>query len=196
LRRDALTASIEFDHEEGDLQMKLHRPNGSVRVASVGSGDRETINYQAELDGTYYLRIYGEGDDQGAYTFRYGVTPYCQVDGYEDNDTADAAAALTEGTTETLWRCAADDDFYEIVLPSDPEPARLAVELVTEPLEGALQLEVTPPGEEAVAGDPSETGASVELTGDLLFGAENPYLVRVSGDENVQNSYQLMVEVE
>jgi hypothetical protein len=72
---DLLTATMDLVHEDGDLQMQLYRPSGTVRVASVGTSDRETINYEAEQTGIYFIRIYGEGDAMGAYTFEFSITP-------------------------------------------------------------------------------------------------------------------------
>lgn len=194
LRRDVLVANISYDHTEGDLQMRLLRPSGTVILSSTGTGDSETINYQAELDGTHYLRVYGEGEDSGEYTFLYSVTKWCQVDALEDNDAAGEAAAVALGDTTSLWRCAGDDDFFSYTIPADVVPTALEVRIDYAAGDGTLELEVTPPGGEAVAGA-AETGARVaRLDAGLTAGGE--YLIRVYGAEQAQNTYTLNVALE
>jgi hypothetical protein len=70
---ERLTASIDFVHADGNLDLRLHRPNGTVVLASAGSGDRESFTHEALETGTYYLRVYGVGRAKGAYTLDYQV---------------------------------------------------------------------------------------------------------------------------
>jgi len=70
---DELSASITFVHADGDLQLRLHRPDGSVRVASSGIGDEESLVVVAEETGVHHLRVWGEGDAMGPYTLDYTI---------------------------------------------------------------------------------------------------------------------------
>jgi hypothetical protein len=193
-RRDLVTASIAFVHADGDLQMRLLRPSGTVILSSTGIGDRETIHYQAETDGTHYVRVYGEAGAMGAYTYEYSVTRWCQVDAYEDNDTPGTAAPVALGVTEGLWRCAGDDDWFSVAIPAGTEPTALEVRLEYPAGNGTLELEVVPPGGEPVAGTVDVGARFVRLESDLTTAA--PYLVRVYGAETAQNTYSLEITLE
>jgi hypothetical protein len=198
-RRDALSATITYDYDQGDIQMRLLRPNGSVRLASVGTGDSEVIEYQAEEDGIYYLRVYGEGEDFGPYTLDYQVEAYCLEDDEEENDDVGSPSAFDDvGTLTDLWRCAGDDDFYAYTLPGDSTATGVTVTLTRADESGdSLSLEVTSPrdGADPVAGTGTADERSVTLDGaDLIPGGT--YLVRVFGPLVAQGSYDLSVALE
>ena len=196
LWRDTLSAAIDFVHEDGDLQMKLHRPDGTVRLGSSGRTDREAIEFQAETSGIYYLNVYGDGEDMGAYTFDYTVEAYCEEDDNEPNDTAGDAVALAEGTTTDLWLCNENVDYFSFAIPTGTDAAVLTISIDFDDDGGTLSLEATPPGAEATSGTPSAGGAEVVFSdADVVVGDDQLYVVRVSGDALVENEYSLTIDV-
>ena len=191
--RDQLSASITFVHDDGDLQLKLHRPNGSARLGSSGRTDAEVIEYQAEETGTYFLRAYGEGDAMGPYTIDYLVTPYCQEDEHEEHDDADSAAALALGDHVDLWRCGADTDYYEFNVPADSD-GDLTVGISFEASQGVLSLSVAAPGGELVDAVGSGGEWSVEFAAEtVVTGDTDFYTIVVDGADDVENTYDLSI---
>ena len=196
--RDTLTASIDFVHDDGDLQLKLYRPNGTVRLGSSGRTDQESFNYQAESTGTYYLRVYGEGTDMGVYTLDYTVDPYCEVDAKEPNDMVDQAVAVSEGDTADLWRCAGDDDYFKFAIPTGTVAQELTFTLSFELDDGELSLQVRKPGSaEWYAADTVAEGAWLPFTepADLIVGDAEFYVIHVSAPEGIENTYSLNVDL-
>ena len=198
LLRDTLNASIDFIHDDGDLQLKLYRPNGTVRLGSSGRTDQEAFEYQAESSGTYYLRVYGEDTDMGVYTLDYSVERYCVEDGEEENDAVEQAQAVAEGDTEGLWRCIEDDDFFKFAIPTGTVPQELTFTLSFESDDGDLLLQVSKPGSVdwvTGAGVPDSVAVSFTESSDLIVGDAELYIIHVSAAEGIENTYSLNVNL-
>jgi hypothetical protein len=69
-----LHAVLDFTHEDIDVDVRLYRSEsiGVVDPAvasSTGTTDQEVIDFTAEMEATYFLRVYPYGDDPaGAYS--------------------------------------------------------------------------------------------------------------------------------
>ncbi len=193
LWRDQLSANITFVHDDGDLQLKLHRPNGSARLGSSGRTDTEVIEYQAEESGTYFLRVYGEADAMGPYTIDYSVTAYCEEDEHEDNDDSDSAAELAIGDHVDLWLCNEDDDFFKFSVADDAE-AELTVALSFEASQGILSLSVAPPGGDFVEAEGSGGEWAVVVWPAPRFkGGTQILTIKVDGADGTENTYDLSI---
>lgn len=56
---DELTATIEFSHSEGDLDIALYDPTESLQTTGATTSDNETVSLTAAADGTHYINPYG-----------------------------------------------------------------------------------------------------------------------------------------
>lgn len=67
-----VTFTISFQHAQGDLDMSLHRSNGTrIAPPSEGSTNQEEITYTAGSQGiTVYLRVYGYNDAANGYDLK------------------------------------------------------------------------------------------------------------------------------
>lgn len=194
---DELDATINFTNDNGDLQLKLHRPGGAVLVGSTTSDDLERIIYEAEENGTYYLRVYGEGEDMGEYVFEYAIDPYCVEDGREENDSSDVLSVLELDEVPGLWLCANDEDWFGYTISDDGSPPTEAEFRLT-PLDDGrdLNFSVTSPVVDATAVVGVADGDDLVVTftaGDILVGTGNIYRIRVWAAEDVQNTYDLTI---
>jgi hypothetical protein len=55
---DEVEIFVGFHHDQGDLDMTLHRPNGTEIFASESGNDNEEMEFQVPSDGVRYLRLY------------------------------------------------------------------------------------------------------------------------------------------
>lgn len=74
-----LTASINFDDSDGDLDMRLISPSGERIERSNSVNDDESVSLSSSDSGTYYIQVYGyEGD-----TTSYSLSVNTAVSGSE-----------------------------------------------------------------------------------------------------------------
>lgn len=59
-------ARIEFNHAVGDLQLQIYNAAGQVLGTSAGSTDGEAVSLNGLAAGTYFLRVYADGDHTSA----------------------------------------------------------------------------------------------------------------------------------
>ena len=50
---------IRFEHDRGDLNLRLFNSKGALLAASAGTGDREAISLAGRAAGTYYVQVRG-----------------------------------------------------------------------------------------------------------------------------------------
>jgi hypothetical protein len=193
---DQLEATATIGAEGGDLQMSLLRPTGTVRMASTGTDEVEQIDYTAEESGTYFLRVYGEGDAMGPYTFDYWTAGACDDDLLEHNDYPDEASFVSVFDSPlSLVRCAGDDDYFSLQVEGESGGALLSVRLdnVDTAPGLPLELEVLLPDGEIILG----SGVDVEREITIEIGEEGPLdlLIRVYGEAPAQGEYSLLIEL-
>ena len=58
-----LTCTIQFINSQGDLDLALRNGNGEILVESATPTNNEQVSYTAPYADTYYLHIYGFGDE-------------------------------------------------------------------------------------------------------------------------------------
>jgi uncharacterized delta-60 repeat protein len=150
--RQGHNIQINFDHQQGDLNLWLTRlddPNTPHRRAS-GEGDREEVSLAGLPPGSYLLAVLGEANPQ--YTLLVNAPQTAAADwaesgpGRSDNNAQPLAEdlRLVTGTMSLseLSITAGDDDWYRfqlsvqgagadsVVLEYDPTGASLAMDLV------------------------------------------------------------------
>ena len=92
------SASIEFDHDLGDVDFTLLDRRGREVARSEGTTDRETVSLGGLPAGRYYLDVHGYG---GAYNPAYTLTTDVKV------NTTRAAAILPDALEQNNTRTAA-----------------------------------------------------------------------------------------
>ncbi|MCA9563035.1 MAG: PPC domain-containing protein [Myxococcales bacterium] len=190
---DEFTASISFSHAQGDLQMTLHRPDGTVRSASTGTSNQESLSATANQNGVYVIRVYGNGDARGDYTYNYGIT--CG-DTLDPNNSEETAAGIThDAEIDDLVLCDGTDDYFEFSIPNGTLAESLRVGIDYDDQYGELALDLTAPGSPfSTPGTVTPSGLEVVLSGEsVVVGDSQFYQARVSGQQNV---YSLSVSVQ
>ncbi len=117
---------IEFDHEDGDLDLELYDHEGELVAWSAGVDDVEEIGGEGLLAGEYSLRVFGyDGDSNPEYKVHYNA-PTAAGDFAESNNSIATAHDL--GTLEGFhfWQDlsvheSGNDDWYVFDLAEDAE---------------------------------------------------------------------------
>ena len=120
---DEITVDLTFSDVEGDIDLGLYNPEGTLVASSDSVDDNEQVIYTAETAGTYgiWVHLFAdsgslEGNDYDLDVDLVPAPSTCSNDAFEPNDSFDAAAPVTTGTHQSLRICADDDDFYAIPL--------------------------------------------------------------------------------
>lgn len=162
---DEITASLSFDHSEGDVDLRLLSGSGTPLRTSASSTNDEQITYAVPVSDTYYLRVnlFADlGSDPGnAYTMQVTVVaapppvPNCNTDSLEPNNSQSNAPLIFGGTYPSLTACSSsDDDFYDVYLSNGEQ---LTVNLDFVDAEGDLDLEILDATGAIVASSASST---------------------------------------
>ncbi len=170
--------------------------NYSVALLSPDAGRvLASGNLQADhtvaADGDYLIRV-GTLDSRSTYGLQILVSrgSACDDDYLEPNDDVTEAAQISEGDWYNLKKCPGNPDWFVIL---HERGTRVAVNLIHEPLDGALDLYAYDSDgltliDKSVTTDPIET---VVVDGT----SAGRFYVEVVGGPRVQNSYDLLVEV-
>lgn len=119
---DRLTVNLSFSHAEGDIDLTLIGPSGTVVASSVSSTNDESFTYVAAQSGLYRIRarLFADaGSTPGnGYGMTVSLTPpaSCQPDALESNDSPSSPRALQFGAYLSLTACEPDDDWYSVSL--------------------------------------------------------------------------------
>ncbi len=121
---DGLQVNIDFDNDEGDLDLYLYRDSGAFGnlISSSNSWDsnRETVIVpQAPTSGRYYISVekYGFAETEQEYSLTANVFSQCMDDIYEQNDFINESVQMP-GPSETMQLCDNDHDFYQFSVAS------------------------------------------------------------------------------
>jgi hypothetical protein len=89
------SVSIDFQHAQGDLDLRLYSSTGTLLKSSVGAGDGEQVSLSGLAAGIYYVRVNGYlGATNPAYSLRVNLAAPLIDDSYENNDTRTTARGL------------------------------------------------------------------------------------------------------
>jgi subtilisin-like proprotein convertase family protein len=197
-----VTVDAIFLDTEGDLEMQLRSPTGTLLVVADSTTDNETLGpYTTTVAGDYQLRIYLNGDDGVTLGNEYsldvsiGMPAICPVDAFEENDTDTAAALLAQGTHTGLHVCNSDADWYLIPLVAG---AVLTVESTFSHAEGDLDLSLQRSSGRVVAR--AGTGTDKETLGPFRAPVTDDYYLEIPVYNDtgsvVGNSYDLEVTID
>ncbi len=71
---NTLTASIDFTHSNGDLDLKLYDSSGNQLDISDETLNQETVSHPVTATGYYYIYVYGFNDAENTYSMNVSVT--------------------------------------------------------------------------------------------------------------------------
>ena len=215
-----LNVAALFRHAEGDLDARLHPPEGApIELAS--QDDNESWIGVADVAGVWLFEVFPRGVDQNNYTLRVEATPplECVPDGAEaeggDDAAEDAVLLPSEGArVEHRVRgrtiCEGDDDWFQMQLgQGDGLLVRLFLGGNRVDENNDLEFQIYGPGLPE-AGDepafvPNVVGGGGAMMRFVEFGAPvgneqiipGTYYLRVFGfDEAQWGNYELRVEIE
>ena len=114
---DVLTGEFTFSDAEGDIDVELIDPIGTVVDLGNTSTDDETVSALAGLPGTWLFHVWLDNDDGvvlgNSYEFELDLVPVdCGDDALEDNDDEFNAVAISSGFFSSLTSCPTDEDWY------------------------------------------------------------------------------------
>jgi hypothetical protein len=176
-------ATIDFDHERGDLDLEVADPAGQVLASSRGVLDQEQVTTIAPAGG---LLVHVYGGPGAPYRLRVVTRPPPPADRLEPNDAPDAARPLGPGEYQGL--VADPTDWYRL----DAPPGRRL--RVTAAADRPLDLALARPAAPVVAlRAASCSSPSAPAVVELATRRGAPLLLRVRGGSYVP--YRLAVEV-
>ena len=131
---DSVIATIEFNDEEGDLDLRLEDAGGQTIDQSNGASDIETVILDGAGGGSYYLVVEGYPKDNTENTYSLELlvesSTACAPDGMEpNNDKAAAKPMFNSGKFTALTLCG-DGDWFD--LGPGPGEVTVALDLVGE----------------------------------------------------------------
>lgn len=176
---DQVSVSLAFTDAEGDIDLQLLDSAGAVLQSSSGVTDTETVGHTTTAAGTYVIRttLYGDaGSSPGnTYSMTVAVTSVsgCPNDGYEPNNTRQAAIPMSLGTFPSLSVCTMDDDFFAVSLSAGET---LSIDVTLNNSEGDVDVAIQDSAGTVL--DSSQTTTNTE-TIDFTATAADTYYVRV-----------------
>ena len=176
---------LTFTHAEGDIDVVFYDDGGNAnplfpgtfRANSVTSTDHEFVrnDISGRGPGTYYIQVYG-GDQGNSYTLTWTDLPG-NDDGFEDNDSNAAPAAITQGAV--AFGAQLDEDWYSIDVVSGGR--RVLVSMRFNAADN-LDLELRDVGGTLL--DSSANGAGIEETIAFDVPVIGTYHLRVTGNNS------------
>jgi PGF-CTERM protein len=111
---ETLTATIRFDANQGDLDMRAYGPDQTEQNASAGTfSDNESVSLTATQAGTYYVETYGFGSASAEYSLELsgtGAPAGDGSDGGDETDTSDGTDDSDDGSDGTDGDDGSDGD--------------------------------------------------------------------------------------
>jgi len=189
-----MEVAIEFVHRDGDLDLELFAPDGSLLDRSESEDDGERLRRHNLDAGTYWVRVYGFwAQTETAYDVVLRVRDPredCPPDDNEPNETPDAATDLVADLLPGVL-CSPDEDWYR-VLPAEGRPLRLRIEFFH--YLGDLDLDVYGPDGVTLLGRSDSTSSRNYEEVLLPEPVAEPHFVRIYGLGGARNEYDLLVE--
>jgi|GEM_PF-996841 len=194
---ELLDVQALFDNTEGDLDLALYDPSGTLIVDSISSDDDEAVQHLAATAGTYVVEITLVND--------FGVVPgntydldvvivdttLCTDDAQEDNDLQASASPLAAAVTPGLVSCPLDEDWHFVTASAGDA---ITLDVTFSHADGDLDVEVY--DELGLLLDSSSTTTDDEQVS-FVAPADGAYFLRVllTQDQgpNVGNGYAVSV---
>jgi len=145
---DTLDVDVLFTDAEGDIDVELYDPSGTLVASGYSADDNETLAWPVSADGTYEIVVWLALDDGilpgNAYSLDVQVStgppPTCTDDWLEDDDTPPTANPVVAPWSDLgLAACPGDDDWFAVDLLTGEE---VTVNLAFTHAEGDVDLEL------------------------------------------------------
>ncbi len=197
---ESLSVRIEFDNDDGDLDLELWSAN-SLLGTSDGWDDFEEVTLGQRNPASHFIHVYPA--DQAAVSYTMNVTLQCEQcddDRFDDgdgNDDRDHATRVPLGVEqEDLHLCKMDQDWYRASFDAG---ANLRVQLCFHTMEADLDLTVYGPDGDALNPDQGPDTPGHSSTDNECFLLENvragDYLFQVQATSmGMEGDYSIMVE--
>lgn len=183
--RDLVTVTVDgFAHADGDLDLRLLSPAGTIVASSASAMDRESASFCLGDGGRVFAQVLGYDGAENGYDLSITRMPEacCSDDDAEPDDTRATARRLSgpdfDGTV-----CPGDDDFVAITVGG---ASAIHVEILFDAEIGDLDLELQGPDGARIA--ISEGIGDTEAI-DATLPAAGTYYVRVFGFSSDANTY-------
>ncbi len=197
---DLLEVDVTFANDEGDIDLFLYNPGGTLVASSESTDDDEAMSYEAEATSPYHLKVQLTTDDGpapgSAYDMEVAITAaptVCTVDSLEPNDAFGSGASLTAGDYTQLQACADDEDWFLIDLLAGQT---LDVDVTFVTVEGNVDLAVYDSGMSLLDEQLSTTD---DETSSVTVGSDDTIWVQVvlesDGGTELGNEYDLTLTV-
>ena len=191
-----LTARINFQNSQGNLQLAIYNANQTQLASSQTSSNTESVTINAVGGQLYYIRVWGSnGATNSNYTLTIDQPEHPEPDQFEENDafaTAAGLQAIDQVYSDLSVDSPGDDDYYSLVPATS---GWLATSLGFQNSQGNLQLEVYNTAATPVRlGVSQSTGNSEQVTIPVTAGEK--YFVRVLGANGATNPmYSMTVDL-
>lgn len=186
---DCVTLSILFANRDGDLDLEVLRPGClEVERGSHTSNDRETVDFCATQEGTYFAHVnfFSGAAGFNGYRLEYDRVR-CVPDRFEPNETVEQAREVSMAGEAGLSTCGGDQDHYLLRLLAGQQVTIRAAVLDGLPLTLSLYTYVLPPGTPAFLGAHRDALVYTPAQSGL-------YLLKVRQMENGVTQYDLIFE--
>jgi PKD repeat protein len=199
---EALTARIDLNNAQGDLDLTLYDASGSeVITESSGFGSREEVQiFRATEPTSYLLRVYLNPGDlvniSNSYRLTLDVGPAesCGDDGYEPNGSSDEAQPIADGNHDLLV-CPGGEDWFRFTVPA----GNTISYQITAGL-GDVEMTLFNPDEQLIESSTRRIAHEAEITGTYLLRIQpttlsqaTPYTLTISGVSGVDLILDQMV---
>ncbi|TXD33907.1 hypothetical protein FRC98_20130 [Lujinxingia vulgaris] len=204
-----LDVDLTFNHEAGDLDLRLYAPNSTATsslVFSLSSTDNEALSYVATQSGAYMIKVDGWNDATNTYGFRAEVTCpanlelSCPADDiFAPNHSTSTAVSIAPTDSVDAILCGErgvfgitnHSDFYQVEVP---ETGDLTVTLVSHYPLGDLNVALLDAaGERVRTTDSLQTYSESFTEFDIAPGT---YTLEVYGNTSVEyGKYNLRTEL-
>lgn len=144
---DQIFVDLFHTHSQGDLELDIYAPNGTLLTSSTSTTDNELVQVDAAVRGYYRFRVRAFSGYTGqSYQFRWEVTD----DNFEPNDSSGTGPTLPENTllstidapgSGNIYKSpgsAFDDDWFTISVP----PGRLNLNIYCTFSDSASDIEL------------------------------------------------------
>ena len=100
---ETLSASINFSHQRGDLDLLVVTGDGSIVAVSDTETDDESLTYTANASATYYLVVYGYQNATGPYDLTVSTTDAGTATGTPGGTATETPGGTATGTSTSTW---------------------------------------------------------------------------------------------
>ncbi len=173
-----------FHTSDGDLDLHLLDPSGTILASSAGVSDIERASYCMATSGSLYAEVLGYMGAENHYDLSVTETAGgCCMDDPGEPDNAPSAARAISGSSFDGTICPGDDDYLSFSVTG---PSHAVVTLVLGASAGIGTWSLSGPGG-GLVGASRTTSATETITADLTD--PGTYVIHVLGYSGAEGSY-------